>query len=179
MVRRLSTLRLALLALVFAAVVPVHSAEDPCAGFTWDVRHERALFGTEGQAAEAGKSLTGAPALILDRLYELQLNAQTGVAFVVPPEKQRVKDDAYAGLTTVRIEAPGTYRIALDQALWVDVLVNGVPIHSQAFQGRPGCNAPHKVVEFALPAGAVTLQLSGGRTATVKVTVTRSPARAS
>jgi hypothetical protein len=40
----------------------------------------------------------------------------------------------------------------------------------------PGCNAPHKIVEFVLPAASVLrLQSSGAIGPAVKVTVSRSP----
>jgi hypothetical protein len=68
------------------------------------------------------------------------------------------------------------YRIALDQPLWVDVIANGTVVQAKDFQGRPGCNAPHKIVEFLLPAASpITLQFSGSAVRVVKVTVTRSP----
>jgi len=72
------------------------------------------------------------------------------------------------------------YRIALDRRVWADVIANGSSVQAKDFQGRPGCNAPHKVVECMLPAGApVTLQFSGANAPTVKVTVTRSPEKTS
>jgi hypothetical protein len=67
------------------------------------------------------------------------------------------------------------YRISLDQPLWVDVIADGAMVPAKDFQGRRGCNAPHKVVEFLLPARVpITLQFSGGNASTVKVTVTHS-----
>jgi hypothetical protein len=56
------------------------------------------------------------------------------------------------------------------------VLANGALIASRDFQGRPGCSAPHKIVEFALPASTpLTLEFSGGSAPEVKVTITHSP----
>jgi hypothetical protein len=72
------------------------------------------------------------------------------------------------------------YRVSLEQPLWVDVIANGTLVPAKDFQGRPGCNAPHKIVEFTLPAQVpITLQFSSGGVSTVKVTVTRSPAATS
>ena len=155
------------------------SAEDPCAAFTWDVTHERTLFREEGQNLAAGNAAAAAPALATDRLYQLQLRAQTEVAFATQPGKKMPDEGkTYAGLASLTVATGGIYRIALDQALWVDVIADDSLVQARDFQGRPGCNAPHKIVEFLLPAGKpITLQFSGGRLSTVKLSVTRSPGR--
>jgi hypothetical protein len=57
-------------------------------------------------------------------------------------------------------------------------VVNGALVPAKDFQGRPGCDAPHKVVEFTLPSGTALLQFSGGASETVKVTISRSPSKA-
>lgn len=159
-----------------AGVRLVH-AGDRCAEFTWDVRHERALFGKEPQALTGGQTLSGSPTLAADRLYQLRLRGQSEIMFLRPPAKKPGGGEAYAGLARLRVDMSGVYRIALDQPVWVDVIVNGTVVPAKEFQGRPGCNAPHKIVEFVLPARApITLQFSGSSAPTVKVTVTRSPA---
>jgi hypothetical protein len=124
----------------------------------------------------AGQTLAASPPILTDRLYELELKMQADVTFPATPGKQSESDGAYAGLVKLTISTPGTYRLSLDQAVWVDVIENGTVIRAHDFQGRKGCNAPHKVVEFLLPAGSpITLQFSGSSVAVVKVTVTRSP----
>ena len=155
--------------------------EDPCTAFTWDVTHERTLFRQEAQNLAAGNAAAAAPTLATDRLYQLQLRAQTEVAFATQPGKKMPDEGkTYAGLASLTVATGGVYRIALDQALWVDVIADDSLVQARDFQGRPGCNAPHKIVEFLLPAGKrITLQFSGGRVSTVKVTVTRSPAATS
>lgn len=153
-------------------------AEDPCAGFSWDVQRERALFAGQAQDLAAGRTLGAAPALAIGRLYELELSAQPEVGFVAPPGKVWRTEATYAGLTTLSVATAGVYRIALDQAAWVDVLVHGVALKARDFQGRPGCSAPHKIVEFVLPAAtALILQFSGAVTSSMEVTVSRAPAR--
>ena len=151
-------------------------ADDPCAAFTWDVRHERTLFGREPQPVAAGKTLAASPTLVLDRLYQLQLIEQSEVALVAPPGKKPVRQAANAGLARLSVDTGGLYRIALDQALWVDAIANGAVLQAEAHQGSPGCSAPHKIVEFMLPGRTpITLQFSGGHVAAVNLTVTRSP----
>ena len=172
----------ALLFLGFSvAIASPPPAEDPCAAFTWDVTHERTLFRQEAQNLPAGNAAAAAPDLATDRLYQLQLRAQTEVAFATQPGKKLPGEGkTYAGLASLTVATAGVYRIALDQAFWVDVIADDSLVQARDFQGRPGCNAPHKIVEFLLPAGKpITLQFSGGRVSTVRVSVTRSPAATS
>jgi hypothetical protein len=165
------------LALLVLTLAPLHArADDPCAGFSWDVHHERELFGKEPLDLASGRTAEDAPALTPDRLYELELRAQPEVTFAVPPSRTWPSEATYAGLARLTVETAGVYRIALDQPAWVDVLVSRVVLPIRDFQGRPGCSAPHKVVEFALPAGkAVILEFSASVTPSIKVTVSRSP----
>jgi hypothetical protein len=126
-------------------------------------------------APSAGKAVTSSPTLLPDRLYQLQLSAQPDVIFAAAPGKKTLADGAYAGLASLTVETAGVYRFSLDQPFWLDVAANGALIRSKKFQGRPGCNAPHKIVEFILPAETpLTLQFSGAASPTVKVSVTRS-----
>jgi len=72
----------------------------------------------------------------------------------------------------------GNYRISLDAPLWIDVLADAAALPARDFQGRPGCSAPHKIVEFELPGNTpLTLQFSGAQSATVRLAITRSPGR--
>jgi hypothetical protein len=148
---------------------------DPCAGFSWDVRRERALFSEAPQKLAAGASAADAPAITLDRLYELALVSYSGVHFAATPGKSG-STEGHAGLATLSLASAGVYRVALDAPVWVDVIAHGTAITSRDFQGRHGCHAPHKVVEFELPAGTpLTLQLSAAKAATVRIAVLRAP----
>jgi hypothetical protein len=165
-----------LLALPLAALPA--GADDPCAAFSWDVHHERELFSKEPVDMASGKGVGDAPALTPDRLYELELRAQPEVSFAAPPSRTWPTEATYAGLARLTVETAGVYRIALDQSAWVDVLVNGAVVQTRDFQGRPGCSAPHKIVEFALPAGKpLILEFSASVTPSLKVTISRSPAQ--
>lgn len=174
--RRLSGVHLLAL-LVLSVIAAAARADDPCAAFSWDVAHERTLFATRATALAAGTALSSSPSLATDRLYQLTLGLQQAISFEAPPAKMRMAEGAYAGLAKLRVDVGGRYRISLDQPFWLDVVAGGALVRSSDFQGRPGCSAPHKVVEFVLPADtALTLQFSGAASPTLKVTVTRSPA---
>jgi hypothetical protein len=154
-------------------------ADDPCVAFTWDIRHERTLFDQEARQLAAANAAAASPTLTTDRLYQLHLKAQPEITFVIQPGKKMPNEgETYAGLASLTVETGGVYRIALDQALWVDVIVNDSFVPAKDFQGHPGCNALHKIVEFLLPARIpITIQFSGGRVPTAKVTVTRYSGR--
>jgi len=171
-------LRTPLLALLALPLAPTRAAEDPCAAFSWDVRHERDLFGKQPVDLASGKAFADAPYLIPDRLYELELRAQPEVSFTAPPSRTWPEEASYAGLARLTVETAGVYRFALDQPAWVDVIAGGAVLQSRDAQGRVGCSAPYKIVEFALPAGKpLVLEFSASVTPSIKVTVSRSPAQ--
>jgi hypothetical protein len=168
-----------LLAGGFAIAGASFAQDDPCAAFSWNISHERGLFATSGQTLVAGNSAVSAPRVEAERLYELQLVPQTQVKFASPPGKSKSTPESthnlYAGLAQVRVSQPGTYRISLDQPSWIDVLTDGKAIASSDFQGRSGCRSPHKIVQFALPAGKqLLLQFSGASSSPLRLTITHS-----
>jgi hypothetical protein len=155
------------------------AADDPCAGFRWDIGHERALFAAAAETAVAGKDTASAPLLVPDRLYELQLTPQDQVKFAAPPGKKMLADGASAGLARLHLATAGEYRISLDQAFWIDAVADLRLIASSDFQGRPGCQAPHKIVLYPLPGGQdLILQFSGGIGSRLRLTITPASAPA-
>jgi hypothetical protein len=164
-----------LLALLSLCVAARHAlaADDPCAGFSGDVIHERTLFAGTAQPIAAGREPTSAPPLAADRLYELQLAPQGQVAMLLPPGKKTQLTDAYGGLARLQLARPGSYRISVDQGAWIDVVGDGHMIDSSDFQGRPGCSAPHKIVQYLLPvAHELVLQVSAAAAPRLRLTIT-------
>lgn len=165
-------LLLALLSLCLAGRCAL-AADDPCAGFSWQVTHERALFAGTAQPIAAGREPTSAALLAADRLYELQLAPQGQVAMLLPPGKKTQLTDAYGGLARLQLARPGSYRISVDQGAWIDVVGDGHMIESSDFQGRPGCSAPHKIVQYLLPgAHELVLQVSAAAAPHLRLTIT-------
>jgi hypothetical protein len=155
------------------AVRAALAADDPCAGFSWDVGRERALFATAAEAVSGGKDAESAPLLAPDRLYELTLAPQEQVAFAAPPARKKGVEGASGGLARLHLTAAGNYRIALDQAFWIDVVADHQIVASKDFQGRPGCQAPHKIVLYSLPSEKdLILQFSGATAQRLKLTIT-------
>lgn len=167
-------LRALLILALTAAAAPCQAQENPCDGFSWNVSHERALFAGTTTPSSAGSTSQTAPLLASDTLHVLQLGLRSQVRFLAPPGRSRPGDGFYAGLARLHVAQSGVYRISLDQPAWIDVIDEGQPIAASDFQGRSGCNAPHKIVQFLLPsARELLLQLSGAPDLHLKLTVTR------
>jgi hypothetical protein len=153
------------------------SDDDPCGEFSWNVTHERALFTETAKSEKAGGEKGTAPLIAPDHLYNLTLTHQSQVHFPVPPGKKPSSEDAFGGLARLRLKAAGLYRISVDRPFWVDVVAGDELIHSVDFQGAAGCTAPHKVVQFMLPASReLVLQISGLPVEHAYVTITTTPA---
>ncbi|MGA2840581.1 MAG: hypothetical protein ABSG18_10445 [Steroidobacteraceae bacterium] len=153
-------------------------AAGPCTGFKWDVSKELALFNGPSVALSAAKNAAAAPTIGADRFYQLQLLPQAEVAFAVTPARSTATDGAYAGLVNLKLDAPGSYRIAVDAPMWIDVAVNGKLATAADFQGQQSCDGPHKIVEFDLSGGRqFILQISGSAKTTIRLTVTQPPPR--
>lgn len=160
--------------LLLAAHCALAEGADPCMRFKWDVANERALMKEKPQALAAAVSGGAAvPTLVADTLYEVTLAAQSDVKFVLPPERAARHDAPRAGLLRFRLEKAGVHRISISTSHWIDVLDDSRAIESRDFNGQPGCERPHKVVEFDLPADReLWLQLSGVAEASILLAIT-------
>lgn len=149
-------------------------AAQDCGPFKWDLTHERALFaGTPTTLiASAGGAIT--PPLQVDQFYQLTLVPQGQVNFAAPLGKRALSDGAFGGTVPLHVPTSARYRIAVDQPFWIDVVANGQLVPSSDFGGRAGCAPPHKIVIYVLPAGDLTLQLSGATSPSVHLSITRA-----
>jgi hypothetical protein len=174
--RRLSWLAaLASTAVCAMLSLSVHAA-DPCDGFAWNVSHERALFATQPITVTAATTAGPAPALDIDKLYEISLAPQNKVSFVLVPDKKALPDGAFAGLVTLNVPTVGKYRVSISDAFWIDVIADHKFVATDDFTGVHECHAPRKIVQYALPAGNdLILQFSNANSASLRVTVTAAP----
>lgn len=168
---------------LFAAVLAstaLHArADEACNGFKWDASHEHALFLGPATKTTAGKDAASAPPLDADRLYAVALAPQEAVSLLSPPSKKMLNDGASAGLVRFKVASAGTYRVSLDTAFWIDLVVDGKTIPSIDFNGAHGCTTPRKIVVYDLPANRdITLQLGGQAAPEVRVALTPVPAAA-
>ena len=172
---KISSLLVALV--VGSASLPVF-ADDACVDFKWDVSKERALFAAAPVSLTAGMDPISAPAVVPNRLYKIRLLRQVRVAFSVSPGGKAATATVFAGLATLKVPTPGSYRIAVDLPLWIDVVANGARVPAKDFEAQHGCSAPHKIVEFDLADDQpYILQFSSGASENILLTVTASPLR--
>jgi|HubBroStandDraft_6_1064221.scaffolds.fasta_scaffold149861_3 hypothetical protein len=162
--------------LLLAVTAHPARADDPCAGFKWNVERERALFAGTAASAAAARDAAGGAQLQPDVLYELTLAPQQQVSLSVPAGNKSTFDGAFAGFARLQVPTAGVYRVSLSRPGWIDLIGEHGAIASSDFSGQHGCNAPHKVVQFQLPAGSLVLQLTGVDGPRVTVTLTRAPA---
>lgn len=166
---------IAVISISIGAAPPAVAAEQACAGFTWDVARERALFAGDATKIPAGADSGSAPLLAPGRLYALQLQPINQVHFVATPGKKNPIDGGYGGVAALKITAPGTYRVAVDGTYWVDVVADGGLMNVKNFQGARDCNAPHKILEFEFPVPRqVILQFSGAADAGIRISIARA-----
>jgi hypothetical protein len=127
---------------------------------------------------QAGKDSLSAPGVEPNRLYKLELTARDNVVFSAAPGKENATQPTFAGLAILRIPAPGSYRIAVDVPVWIDVVSSGALLPAADFQGQHECSAPHKILLFDLKgAQRFVLQFSNAANENVLLTVTATPPR--
>lgn len=162
------------------AFTAAHARADPaCDGFKWDASHEHALFLGTATKTTAGRDAASAPQLEADRLYAVALAPQEAVRRLSPPSKKMRDDGASAGLVRFQVARAGQYRVSLDGAFWIDLVVDGRTIPSIDFNGAHGCTTPRKIVVYDLPASrGITLQIGGHAAVEVRVALTPVPAAA-
>jgi hypothetical protein len=166
------------IALAAGGIAAPAPADDACVDFKWDVSKERVLYTGTPVALTAGKDPKSAPVVVSNHLYELRLMSQDHVTFAVPPTKTTRGATAYGGVAILKIQVPGSYRVAIDVPLWIDVVSNGTRVAAEDFQAQHGCSPPHKIVEFNLVGGGpFVLQLSNAENDNALLTVTPSPRR--
>lgn len=175
MLRAISTASLLMLILTATP----GAADDECGKFSWPVAHERRLFAETAKTVAGGPDADSAPAIKLNRAYDVILMPEDVVRFAAPRGQELLSTSGYGGLLKFSVPRAGLYRVSLDLPFWVDVIARDGPIKSGDSQEQEDCNAPHTVIEYQLP-GRTTLilQLSGNSNTRVRLTVTATPSAA-
>ena len=90
--------------------------------------------------------------------------------FALPPERAPAAG-TFAGVYPVAITAAGTYRIALQNGAWIDLVRDGKPVKSAGHMEGAACSGIRKIVDFVLEPGTYALQLSGAKAAQMRVLI--------
>lgn len=98
------------------------------------------------------------------------LSPATGVAYPVAPARPS-KPGRYGSALPVAITCAGTYRIALGDAAWIDLVRDGKVVASVAHDHGPACSSVRKIVDFTLTPGRYTLQISDSAQRVVAVLI--------
>ncbi len=180
-VREYTMRLLALAAALMFATPPMALAQqnsvaaDPCARYQWDVSRERALFAAAASPVAAAKDGASPPRISTERAYRVQLLPASQVVFPTAPGKASPAEGSYSGVLTFRVPAAGSYRVAVDQPLWIDVVKHSHLVPAADYEGQHGCDAPRKIVQFSLGADEpLILQLSGVTEPSVRIAIVRA-----
>ncbi len=173
---RTAMLSCCLLSLGCAALATPAFADDAdgCSHFNWDVSHElKVMKQTAVPVTAATKPGTHAPAIQIDKLYELKLSPQSAVTYSAKPAKPTLNDSAQGGLVRFHVDKAGLYRVSITSGHWIDVVDGEQLVKSKDFSGSRDCPRPHKIVEFELPANKdLVLQFSGSTDSSVVTAIT-------
>ena len=108
--------------------------------------------------------------LVLDEAADLTLHPTPEVKYLIRPE-QPGGSVSYGGIVSFTVEKPGTYRVALATAAWIDILRDGLAATSVAHGHGPDCSGIRKMVDFDLEPGPNVLQIAGNGKPSLRVLV--------
>lgn len=150
-------------------------AADPCARYKWDVTRERALFAAPASPVTAAKDGRSPPRIATNRAYRVTLAPAAQVVFPTAPGRASSPEGNYSGVLAFNAPVTGNYRVAVDLPMWIDVVADSRLVPASDYEGQHGCDAPRKIVQFALEAKKpLILQLSGVSEAAVRIAVVRA-----
>jgi hypothetical protein len=125
------------------------------------------------QAVASGAKLDAPP----EKALAVSLAPIESVAFPIPPTSHGKSKEAgrFGALIEFGgVPQPGTYQISLSDVGWIDVVQGGTALHSKAHTGKSDCEGLRKSVRFEIGQGPFTLELSGARTDSIKVTMRKA-----
>jgi hypothetical protein len=164
-------LRLLLLSATLLATIPA-VAQEPvgCDHFKFNVDKERALL--NGSSIINVTSGATAP-MPSTQAVALTLSPFTAAQLPMMPERPPKSDSSFAAFLHFAAPLrPGLYKVTLSDAAWIDVVQDGKFVKSTAFSGVLGCAGIRKSVIFSLGADPFTVEISGVKTSSIKLTVT-------
>ncbi len=112
--------------------------------------------------------------LAIGQAARLALAPAAETAYVLPPERA-APPATFGGMVRFSVAQPGTYRVALGTAAWIDVVAGGEAGASSAHGHGPACTGIRKIVDFALQPGDYTIQLSGSAAPEATLLVAAKP----
>jgi hypothetical protein len=77
----------------------------------------------------------------------------------------------FGGVYHVTIATAGTYRVVLQNGAWIDLVRDGKSLTSVGHMEGAPCSGIRKIVDFALQPGTYTVQVSGAKTAQMRILI--------
>jgi len=100
----------------------------------------------------------------------LTLEPIDGVTFPMPLTRKPAAG-TFGGVYHVTVATAGTYRVALQNGAWIDLVRDGKPLTSVGHMEGAPCSGIRKIVDFALQPGTYVVQLSGAKTAQMRILI--------
>jgi hypothetical protein len=155
---------LLLLALALPSLVTAQEAPPAAACQAMDASLPVALAAWRNPSPASGPLRPGMAVQVpLRPVAELQV--------AVAPHTPRDGGATTGARLDLDIATPGTFQIALDHAVWIDLVRDGQTVRSAANGRGPACSSIHKIVDFALTPGRYVIQLSGTNAASARLLV--------
>jgi hypothetical protein len=175
---RMSTVSLLIPLLVAAAPIAQAPGAEPAADQRCTASRPPLPAGLTGWARRAplaaGTSTRSAPVIVVGHGTDLRLAPVEQVTPAVAPQREPDMGET-AGLALFQVARPGTYRVALGDAAWIDVVRAGRALAASAHGHGPACSGIRKMVDFQLEPGRYVLQLSGTKASSLPVMIARAP----
>lgn len=161
----------ALATICLLGVVPAHAA-DGCAGFAWPVSADLRLL-SQADRVISGETVGVSP----PRAYRVQMTEAAKADFAAAPGRP-FAPGARAG--TLRFLArAGLYQFTMADRIGIDLVQDGRTLPAAGVSSAPRCLGARRSVRFVLSDGPALIQLSGARSRTAAIAVTRDPIGAS
>ena len=155
---------------------PMSEMQGPCSNFGWNMAEEFKLWAVAPVAAIAKPKNDDLTALKLGARYDVALKPHGDVTFIAKPEQDRGSPTVFSGLAAFVVPQAGGYCVSASNGLWIDAVRNGTVIPSSAFEMQTKCDTIFKSVAYRFEAGdRIVLQLSGSRTESVGLLISRWP----
>lgn len=158
------------IALLLIAATPAFAGDpEGCDKFKWPMDKEIALL----TAPSLPKLAAGAETPAAPVAVTMKLSPIAEAVLPKPPERQQ-KPGSYAGFIRANVPSAGLYVVTISEYGWIDVIQNDAYLKVNSFSGVTGCAGVRKSVRYNLPAGPVTIQVSGAAKETINLAL--SPA---
>lgn len=150
----------------------VAAGETGCSDFLWPLETELGwMRSTDSEKVASGRTLAAPPA---DKAIEIALKPAGEVPFPSKPTKTPKPGDTetFGGFVSFEGSAEAAhYQVTLSANGWIDVVQNGTPLEATGHTGSENCDSLRKSVRFEVAPGPFSIQVSGVRKGSIRITV--------